>query len=164
METLNRVLMPEAGVAIVVLAVLLVLMAILLGREIHRGRALRARLDQMTRGATDGSFEGALNHHIDAVRTIQGDMAQLETAVSVLQAGLPLCLQRCGMVRYNAFDDVGGEQSFSVALLNAVGDGVILSSVRSRNSVQVYAKACANGKPSHTLSHEEELALERSRT
>ena len=163
METLNRILMPAAGALIVALAIIVVLLALFLVSEGARRRALQARLDQLTRGASDGSLEGALNHHIDTVRSMQSDMEQLTVAVSVLQAGFPLCLQRCGMVRYNAFEDVGGEQSFSVALLNAVGDGVIISSVRSRTSVQVYAKSFANGKPSHTLSQEEELALERSR-
>jgi len=48
----------------------------------------------------------------------------LEQAVGKLESSLPTCLQRVNVVRYDAFDDVGGEQSFAVALLDAKGDGI----------------------------------------
>jgi hypothetical protein len=86
-------------------------------------------------------------------------MEELEQAVAVLQAKMPNCLQKAAVIRYDAFEDVGGEQSFSLALLNGEGDGVILTSVYSRIDVRVYAKAIQNGRSSHALSQEEERAL-----
>jgi len=86
-------------------------------------------------------------------------VVSLEQAVAVLQAQLPSCLRQANLIRYDAFEDVGGEQSFSLALLDAHGDGVVLTSVYSRMDVRVYAKAIRNGQASHALSKEEERAL-----
>jgi hypothetical protein len=64
-----------------------------------------------------------------------------------------------GLVRYDAFEDVGGQQSFSLAMLDALQNGIILTSVYSRSDVRVYAKAVRQGQPSHPLSEEEQQAL-----
>ncbi len=54
-------------------------------------------------------------------------------------------IQRTGLVRYNPFEDTGGNQSFAVALLDANGDGVVVSSLHARNGTRIYAKAIAGG-------------------
>jgi len=64
-----------------------------------------------------------------------------------------------GLVHYDAFEDVGGQQSFSLAMLDALQNGIILTSVYSRSDVRVYAKAVRQGQPSHPLSEEEQQAL-----
>jgi hypothetical protein len=73
------------------------------------------------------------------------------------------CVQHVAVVRYDAFEDVGGEQSFALAALDERGVGVVLSSVYSRSDVRVYAKEMRNGKPSHALSSEEQRAIARAR-
>jgi hypothetical protein len=62
-------------------------------------------------------------------------------------------------VRFNPFGDVGGDQSFAVALLDGNHDGIILSSIYSRAGVRIYAKFVQTGTASHTLSDEEEAAI-----
>ena len=65
-----------------------------------------------------------------------------------------------GLVRYDAFEDVGGQQSFSLAMLDAQQNGVVLTGVYSRSDVRVYAKAIRQGQPSHPLSEEELQAVQ----
>ncbi|HKG56390.1 MAG TPA: DUF4446 family protein, partial [Candidatus Limnocylindrales bacterium] len=64
-----------------------------------------------------------------------------------------------GLVRFNPFEDTGGNQSFAVALLDAHGDGFVLSSLHGRGGTRVYAKALTNGRSESTLSGEESEAL-----
>lgn len=117
------------------------------------------RLVALTRGVESQSLEETLTTHMETVDRTTCRMDALEQSVGVLQAQLPSCLQRVNLVRYDAFDDVGGEQSFSLALVDAQGDGVVITSVYSRLDVRVYCKAIRNGRASHALSGEEERAL-----
>lgn len=73
-------------------------------------------------------------------------------------------LQRVAVVRFDAFDDMGGKLSYSVAMLDDNGDGVIFTSIYGRNENRTYAKAVKNGRASHVLSREEEEALRRALT
>ena len=124
-----------------------------------RLRRLTLRLNALVRSGEGHNLEQTLNAHLDKVEQTQRRMTALEQALATLQAQMPGCLQRVHLLRYDAFEDVGGEQSFSLALLNAQGDGLVLTSVYSRMDIRVYAKAIHDGRPSHTLSQEEERLL-----
>ena len=72
-------------------------------------------------------------------------------------------IQRVGVVRFNPFPDTGGNQSFVMALLDARGDGVVLSSLHSRGGTRVYLKQVNAGKAETALSEEELEAIRRAR-
>jgi hypothetical protein len=69
-------------------------------------------------------------------------------------------LQRFNMVRYDAFEDMGGRLSFSAALLDDHGDGVVITSINGRTETRTYAKPIVNLKSEHNLSDEERAAIE----
>ncbi len=69
-------------------------------------------------------------------------------------------VQRVGIVRYNPFSDVGGKQSFSIALLDGNNNGIVLTSLYSREGNRVYAKPLKNGISEYSLSNEEKEAIE----
>jgi hypothetical protein len=124
-----------------------------------RVRHLSRQVTALTRGVEGQNLEGVLTAHLETVAQTVRRMETLEQAVGILQAQMPSCLSQVSLVRYDAFEDVGGEQSFSLALLDGQGDGVVLTSVYSRMDVRVYAKAIRNGQASHALSEEERRAL-----
>ncbi|MDQ3986796.1 MAG: DUF4446 family protein [Actinomycetota bacterium] len=70
-----------------------------------------------------------------------------------------LAVQRFGMVRYNAFEEMGGNLSFSVALLDDNGDGLVLTSINGRTEARTYAKPIKSYDSSHNLSEEEREAI-----
>lgn len=119
----------------------------------------RKRIAQLTRGGSGQNLEDVLNMHMDQLDQTAGRIELIEQAVGVLQAQIPACVQKLKMIRYDAFDDVGGELSFSLALLDQRGEGVVITSVYSRMDVRVYAKSIQNGRASHALSKEEERVL-----
>ena len=79
-------------------------------------------------------------------------------------AGLRLCLQRIGLVRYDAFATVAGEQSFSLALLDGDGNGIVLTGLYARTDIRVYAKPVVQGASSLALTEEEQAAIAQART
>ncbi len=68
-------------------------------------------------------------------------------------------VQRVAVVRFDAFDDMGGKLSFVIAMLDENGDGVLLTSIYGRNENRTYAKAVRGGSSTHVLSNEETEAL-----
>jgi hypothetical protein len=96
----------------------------------------------------------------DIYRLLEQHAAEKDYLAEVLAGSL----QRVAVVRFDAFDDMGGKLSYSVAMLDENGDGVIFTSIYGRNENRTYAKAVKNGKASHVLSREEEEALRRALT
>ncbi|KKU85409.1 MAG: hypothetical protein UY15_C0033G0002 [Parcubacteria group bacterium GW2011_GWA2_47_9] len=71
-------------------------------------------------------------------------------------------IQKIGVVRFNPFKDVGGNQSFSVAILDEDDNGVVVTGLYSREGNRIYAKPIKNGNSSFQLSEEELRAIEES--
>ena len=96
-------------------------------------------------------------------------IGRLESAVRSLvgtdrrQEGLiEGAVRHVGLVRYDAFEDVGGRLSFSCALLDDHGSGVVVTSINGRQDTRVYAKPVAGGRSSYNLSIEEEEAIRQA--
>jgi hypothetical protein len=87
-----------------------------------------------------------------------GDPARGERLVD------PRALREVAIVRYDALQEMSGQLSFSLALLNAQGDGIVLTSINGRAESRVYAKAVVAGKAAQQLSPEEEEAVHAART
>src|SRR5438046_7028073 len=71
-------------------------------------------------------------------------------------------IQKVGVVRFNPFADTGGDQSFAVALLDAEGNGVVLSSLHGRADTRIFAKSVQAGRSKHALSDEEQDAIRKA--
>lgn len=94
----------------------------------------------------------------------QGErLEQAEGLLRRFQAVLPHTVQGYGLVRYRAFSDMGGDQSFSLALVDEQGNGVLISSLHGRDGTRMYAKALTQWRSSHSLSAEEQQALGQAR-
>jgi hypothetical protein len=145
-----------------VLAVLLVvaLLALLwLGRRV---RSLTRRVDALTRGADGTDLEGVLGQHLDEVHRIAAQVQRLDGRTGSLELDARRSLQRVGMVRFNPFEDTGGNQSFALAVLDADLDGFVVSSLHSRNGTRIYAKVVNGGRSDGALSVEETEALRQA--
>jgi hypothetical protein len=71
-------------------------------------------------------------------------------------------IQKVGVVRFNPFSDVGGNQSFVIALLDSKNSGLVISSLHGREGTRVYAKPVSAGKSEHHLSTEEIQAIKKA--
>jgi Protein of unknown function (DUF4446) len=154
---------PDPSSSIPVLAALLVAALVGVGLLWRQVGGLRSRLDALTRGADGQSVEDVLTTHLGRVVEVQSDMHGLAERTARLEAEGRSAFSRIGLVRFNPFDDTGGNQSFALALLDADEDGLIISSLHSRGATRIYAKAISAGRPEATLSDEETEALTQAR-
>jgi Protein of unknown function (DUF4446) len=146
-----------AGLAAV--ALLLVISLVVLARSVRRQSR---RIDRLTRGSNDQGLEAVLDAHLDTVARALREVDELEARAGHTEAALRRSLQRVGLVRYNPFDDTGGNQSFALALVDGNADGIVVSSLHARAGTRVYAKALSAGRADAAMSAEETEALRRA--
>jgi len=91
------------------------------------------------------------------------DVHGLRQEVAALKAEAADSLRHISVVRYDAFGDVGGHLSWSVAMLDDGGHGVVLTSIHGRNEARTYAKSIAGWACEQQLSPEEEEAIAHAR-
>jgi hypothetical protein len=92
------------------------------------------------------------------------DVAGLRGEVHALRAEVSDALRHLAVVRYDAFGDMGGHLSWSMALLDDGGNGVVLTSIHGRSDARTYAKNVADWSSDQQLSPEEEEAIKFSRS
>ncbi len=106
------------------------------------------------------NLDELLKAYITEVEEIKRDNSEIKNYYTKLDQDLASCVQKVGLVRYNAFKDVGSDLSFAVALLDGNDNGVILNGLYGSESSNIYAKPIKNKTSSYQLSQEEEYALE----
>jgi hypothetical protein len=95
--------------------------------------------------------------------SVPADVLGLRQEVAALRAEAQGALRHLGLVRYDAFGDVGGRQSWSLALLDDGGNGVVLTSIHGRSEARTYAKNIATWSCDQAMSPEEEEAVKFAR-
>lgn len=106
---------------------------------------------------------------VDFAVSLQGRIDDLHRAVDEIAAGLSrvdrrvdTTVSKTSLVRYDAYEGAGGQQSASIALLDAGRSGVIVTAIQGRDYARIYVKELDHGRPSVALSPEEEQAVERA--
>ena len=126
---------------------------------------LRSIVDQH-----DSLLGGGAARATDRIATLERDSTALATArdeairrVEALERTARTEIPRVGFVRFNAFSDVGSDLSYALALLNRDGDGVVLTSIYSREDTRTYGKSVGAFKPAQDPSEEELAAIAKAR-
>ena len=96
-------------------------------------------------------------------KNLEGKIGELSARLSKLEKAEPCFFQKLGLVRFNPFKEMGGDQSFSLALLDKENNGVIITSLNSRQGNRIFAKPLAKGASNYQLSEEEKQAVEKAR-
>ncbi len=147
------------GTVVIALAVACVLLAVGVAVLVRRTSTLERRLTGITRGEDGRSLESILGSHLERVYELNSQVTALTARAAELGRVQGFGFQKVGLVRFNPFEDTGGNQSFALALLDDHGDGFIVSSLHARAGTRIYAKAIAQGKCDTALSGEEAEAL-----
>lgn len=122
----------------------------------------KERYNSFMRGLTGVNIEDLLIRIDRDIREMERDINLIETNISSLDTKLTFAIQKIGFIRYNAFDGIGSELSFSIALLDNFQNGFVLSSIYGRDSSISYAKPLKNGECNIPLSPEELIAIDRA--
>ena len=148
--------MPSVYFIVAVLSVLIIALGFLVIR-------LEIRLRKLLRGKNAESLEGILTDmakELDKHSAFRGD---LEIYLKDVESRLNKSIKHVETVRFNPFDNAGSNQSFATALLDTHGDGVVISSLYSRDKVGIYAKPVKAHMSEYSLSDEESQAIDRAR-
>ena len=151
------------GTAALALGVLLGLLVLVLVVRVGRvERQLRA----LTRGAGPGSASLSLGEVIarqgERLESVREQTEALRISVNALDASVTGSVQNVGLVRFNPFQETGGDQSFALALLDKRGDGIVMSSLHTRTSTRFYARPIKGGAANSALSEEEAQAVQQA--
>jgi len=143
-------------------ALLLVQLAWLIHLQMRLKRTVAAYRSLLV-GVEGASLESLLHTYAEQVRQTAARAKDLTADTERLSKDFRGCLQRFGVVRYNPFGDVGGDQSFAIALTDGLGNGFVVSSLHHRDRTQVYGKPLVNWTSPYALSDEETTAIEMAR-
>ena len=138
------------------LAALALLLCLVLAARIGR---LHRAYNALVSGDEKASFVDTVRRQAAAVDGVRTDLDALRADVSAARADLSDALRHVAVVRYDAFGDMGGRMSFSAALLDDAGDGLVLTSINGRSETRTYAKGVKAGASDHTMSPEEKQAI-----
>jgi hypothetical protein len=139
-----------------ILAVCSVIAIILLAVSVKRLKApFRSMAELYEKKGAERALEELLRGVDENRDFLRGHSAEIKAIIQRLDG----CYSGTGMVKYNAFEDIGGMQSYSICLLTKERNGFILTNLVGRNSTRGYALEIAGGTPSRDLSDEEQEAF-----
>jgi hypothetical protein len=116
----------------------------------------------LVQGVQPAGLDSLLAQHLARVEDATGKVAVLEGEYARLASDVQRSIQHVGVVRFNPFPDVGGDQSVTIALLDARGDGLVITSLYGRTERRFYAKPVTGRQSSYQLSDEELKAIQRA--
>jgi hypothetical protein len=141
-----------------VLAVFAVAIALVLHARLRRVRAAQLTL-QGSGGGDLVDFAVSLQGRVDGLHR---SLDEFTASLGRLERRVDATVSRLAVVRYDAYENTGGHQSASVALLDASRTGVVLSAIQGRDYARIYIKELDSGRAAVSLSPEEQEAVERA--
>lgn len=141
------------------LAVLMLIVLILLIVQIVKVNRLKKRLDQFVLGKDGASLEEDILKLFKDNELLKEGAEKDRQDIDTIFKRLQTVYQKMGLVRYDAFNQMGGQLSYSLALLDENDNGFIINSVHSTEGCYSYSKEIRNGDNSISLSQEEAEAL-----
>lgn len=123
---------------------------------------LRRRLRRVLPEGESGGFDEILDRQMKSIDALSERVEALNKLHHELEGLSQRTLQKVAVIRYNPFSDTGGDQSFAIALLDSLGNGVVLSSLHSRTDTRVFAKPVQSGRSRYQLSDEEQEAVKKA--
>ena len=143
----------------IVVSLLIIGFIIMIAKLFSINKKYKTFLNKLGNGE---NIEEDLENYMYRVERVEKQNMEIRNLVDSIDKNLESCIQKIGIVRYNAFKDTGSDLSFALAMLDENNNGVVLNGIYSREMSNIYAKPVENGKSSYTLSEEEKMALEKA--
>ncbi|WP_407306064.1 DUF4446 family protein [Desulfosporosinus sp. SB140] len=145
--------------ALALLIIIAYSLVILLFRRMKRFEAAYLSLKTFMSGS---DMEKMLQEYTHRVAEQENKLEQCNARLEPIELKLKDSVDRAEMVRYKAFENVGSDLSFAMALLNQDGDGIVLNSIHNREESRVYAKPVNRGESTYSLTNEEKEVITKA--
>ena len=157
-------LSPDTAATLVVVALgaAVLAIAIAVGAQLRLSR-IQARYRVLWAGG-EKDVATVLADHAGEIAHLRGDIERVRAQLTRSASDVEQSLRHVAVVRYDAFGDMGGRLSFSAAIVDDRGDGLVISSIHARGESRTYAKGIVEGDSEVTLSPEEQQVLAAART
>ena len=136
--------------------ILLILVIVLMFFVINMNKKYIKFMKQLGKGE---NLDEMLKKYLKDVEEIKQDNSEIKAYYTKLDYDIGSSVQKVGLIRYNAFQNVGSDLSFAIALLDRENNGVVLNGLYGSESSNIYAKPIKNGISTYKLSEEEEEAI-----
>ena len=143
----------------IVLIVLLISYVVLIIKTSNLNKRYKQFMKKLGNGK---NIEEDLENYMYRVEKVERQNSELHLICKEMGNQLSGCVQKIGIVRYNAFKDTGSDLSFALALLDEDNTGVVMNGIYSREMSNIYAKPVEKGKSPYTISEEEKLAIDKA--
>ncbi|AET70995.1 hypothetical protein Desor_5629 [Desulfosporosinus orientis DSM 765] len=108
------------------------------------------------------NMDDILNGFVKNVENLEQAVKKCNERLEPMELKLRASIDRAELLRFRAFEDVGSDLSFAIALLNQEGDGIVISSIHSRAEARIYAKPVKRGESTYLLSDEEKEVIKKA--
>ncbi|GMQ65080.1 DUF4446 family protein [Vallitalea maricola] len=162
MEMLNYYITNNVELIVLVLCGITLLMLILLIINSIRIKKWKNKYYQFMNSKEDFNIEDVLQNNIKDIDGLKNILHKQKLDIREMEKHVRQSIEKVAVVKYNAFDNMGGQLSFVLALLNQTDSGVLLNGMHSREGCYMYVKEIKDGKSEKVLSEEEKSALEKA--
>lgn len=152
-------LIPYILAVMTVIIILLFIMVVILFKSVGR---VEGKYRRLMKGTNSGNLEEMLLERIDSIQTTKDASDKALEECKMLENKMKDCIQKVAIMRYKAFENVGSDLSFSIAMLDDNNDGVILTGIYGRQESTTYAKPIDKGISRYDLSEEELYVLDEA--
>lgn len=149
----------STDLVVIILIVIVLLQFIWIFTIISKYNKLNKRLTKFTSGRDAGNLEEIITKRFSEIRQIVKNEKQQNRDIDMINDKFLTTFCKIGLVKYDAFKEMSGKLSFSLALLTENHDGIIITSMHSREGCFTYCKEVTNEESYYILSEEERLAL-----
>ena len=143
-------------IALLVIAIVLSIVAI------AKSSSMKKKYNKMMEGSDGKSIEQIIKDYTADVKLLKSTYEDNTAAIKDIYEKLQYTFQKIGIVKYDAFHEMGGKLSFSLAMLNEKNDGFVMNAMHSREGCYTYIKEIVDGNSIIVLSDEEQKALDRA--
>ncbi|MCM1309064.1 MAG: DUF4446 family protein [Butyrivibrio sp.] len=152
-ETLYAVL-GLAAFAVILLVIIIVLQS--------KIKKLGARMDKFMVGEDTKSLESVMTTRFSEIDELKKTAGKHNKRLSSIEEEMVSVYKKVGIVKYDAFNEMGGKLSFALAMLDKSNNGYVINAIHSREGCYTYAKEIVKGESYITLGEEEKKALEKA--
>jgi len=148
--------------AVLILAILLLILTLFTIKLYRRMKRFEASYISLQTFMNGQQMDMLLQENLSKVTELEQNLEECKVRLNPIELKLKASVDRAELIRFRAFEDVGSDLSFSFALLNQEGNGVVLSSIHSREEARIYAKPISGGQSMYSLSDEEKEVIAKA--